>query len=310
MKFIQILVISLSVFSAFAVQAQVKQRFIAITIDDLPVVSQRTDIETRQKITTDILKHLTEAKVPAIGFVNENKLYTENKRDEIEVNLLRQWLDAGLELGNHTFSHNSLGRVSLEEYENDVLRGEIITKELLSAKGLQMRYFRHPFLITGKTLEIKQKFGEFLLTHGYTIAPVTIDNDDPIFAGKLDTAVANGDKKLIERIGLAYVPFLEKRTDYWERQSVKLFGREIKQILLIHANSINAKYLGDVLKMFKTRGYTFITLKEALKDEAYKLPDTETGSQGVLWLYRWALDRGKKYVLPNEPPFPRWILKN
>ena len=58
------------------------QRKIAITIDDLPVVSTRRDLKTRQQITKNLLAHITKAKVPVIGFVNEKKLYAGDKRDE------------------------------------------------------------------------------------------------------------------------------------------------------------------------------------------------------------------------------------
>ncbi len=89
---------------------QLPKRTVAVTIDDLPVVSTRRDLKNRQEITKKLLGHIKKAKVPAIGFVNENKLYTTDKRDEAEVDLLRMWLAAGLELGNHTFSHRKCRR--------------------------------------------------------------------------------------------------------------------------------------------------------------------------------------------------------
>src|SRR5436190_14820910 len=159
------------VFCAALVTFAQQQRSIAITIDDLPVVSTRTDLKNRQEITKKILGHITKAKVPVIGFVNENKLYAGDKRSEQQIDLLRMWLAAGLELGNHTFSHNSLNTHPLEEYEADFLKGETITKELLAAKGMPIRFFRHPFLQTGRTLAIKADFDAFLRQHSYTIAP-------------------------------------------------------------------------------------------------------------------------------------------
>jgi peptidoglycan/xylan/chitin deacetylase (PgdA/CDA1 family) len=294
---------------AFVIQAQKPQRFIAVTIDDLPVVSTRKNLKNRQQITKKLLKHITKAKVPAIGFVNENKLYTNDKRDEAQVDLLRSWLNSNLELGNHTFSHLSLHDNSLEKYEADILKGEIITKELLAAKNLKMRYFRHPYLWTGLSLEIKNDLGAFLSEHNYTIAPVTIDNSDWIFARAYDNAFDKDDKKLMKQIGESYIPYLEAKMDYWERQSVKLFGREIKQILLLHANFINSDYFDDIAKMLKKRNYQFVTLENALTDEAYKLPDTFVKRNGISWLHRWALDKGKENILPDEPKTPDFVLK-
>lgn len=299
----------LSCLFLFAVSAVAQNRQIAVTIDDLPVVSPRADLKVRRSITKNLLAKVKKAKVPAIGFVNENKLYTDDKRVEAQVDLLRMWLDNGLELGNHTFSHLSLHDNSLEKYEADILKGEIITKELLQAKSLKMRYFRHPYLWTGLSLDIKKDLGNFLSEHNYTIAPVSIDNADWVFAAAYEKAFAKNDKKLMKQIGKAYVPYLDAKTDYWERQSVKLFNREIKQILLLHANFINSVYFGDIAEMLEKRNYKFIKLEESLTDEAYNLPDNFVKRNGISWLHRWALDKGREFVLPDEPKVPEFVMK-
>jgi peptidoglycan/xylan/chitin deacetylase (PgdA/CDA1 family) len=300
-------VIILILLLAFSLPAQNRQ--IAVTIDDLPVVSPRRDLKTRQEITKNLLDKIKQAKTPVIGFVNENKLYAGDKRDEPQVDLLRSWLKQGLELGNHTFSHMSLHDNPLDKYEANILQGEIITKELLQAQGLKMRFFRHPYLWTGLSLEIKSELAKFLSDHQYTIAPVSIDNADWIFALAYEKAFEKKDKKLMKQIGEAYVPYMDAKMDYWERQSVKLFNREIKQILLIHANFINSEYFDDLTKMLKKRQYKFVTLEEALTDEAYRLPDNFIKRSGISWLHRWALDRGREFVLPSEPKVPEFVMK-
>ena len=301
MKFIFVAILFVAVSPVFA------QRSIAITIDDLPVVSTRRDLKTRQEITRKLLAHIKKYKIPAIGFVNENKLYTDGKRDEAQIDLLRMWLDSGLELGNHTYSHRSLHTIGLKEYEDDLLKGETITKALLAAKGRKVRYFRHPYLQTGRTLEIKSEFDRFLRDHGYTIAPISFDNDDYIFSRAYDIAFDKADKKMMQEIGEAYVPYMESKLDYWERQSRKIFGREIRQTLLIHANFINSDYLGDLAAMLIRRGYKFIDLETALKDDAYRLPDTYVGPAGISWLHRWTLEKGREFIVPNEPDVPEFV---
>src|SRR5947208_2291852 len=108
MRFITVSIIFTAAISVFS---QLPKRTIAITIDDLPVVSTRRDLKNRQEITKKLLAHIKKAKAPVIGFVNENKLYDGDKRDEKQVDLLRMWLGAGLELGNHTYSHKSLNSI-------------------------------------------------------------------------------------------------------------------------------------------------------------------------------------------------------
>lgn len=303
------IILLLLIFAVSIVSAQKPQRFIAVTIDDLPVVSTRADLKNRQEITRKLLAHITKAKIPVIGFVNESKLYTGDKRDEAQIDLLRSWLDAKLELGNHTFSHRSLSAIGLKDYEDEILRGEIITKELLATQGKQIRYFRHPYLHTGLSLEIKDELNQFLKQHNYTIAPVTMDNSDYIFSSAYDRAFDKNDKKLMKQIGAAYISYFEKCADYWERQSVKLFGREIKFVLLIHANFINSDYFDDIVKMLKKRRYQFVSLDESLKDEAYKLPDIFVERAGISWLHRWAIAKGAGNILPDEPKVPEFVVK-
>ena len=296
-------------FFAACVSAQPPLRTVAITIDDLPVVSTRRDIANRRKITKKLLGHIKKANVPAIGFVNENKLYNGDKRDEQQIDLLRMWLSTGLELGNHTYSHRSLNMIPISEYQSDVLKGESITRELLGKRKQTIRYFRHPFLQTGRSLDIKAQFAQFLADHGYTIAPITIDNADYIFSRAYDNAFDKKDKALMKQIGEAYAPYMESKIDYWERQSMKLFGREMAQTLLIHANFINSDYLDDLFAMFRQRGYRFVTLEEALKDDAYRLPDTYVGPAGISWLHRWAREKGREFIVPDEPKVPEFVMK-
>lgn len=300
---ILICLLSLSIF------AQRVERTIAVTIDDLPVVVTQSDAKKREAITKKLLAHIKKAKVPAIGFVNENKLYTDGKRNDEQVELLKMWLDAGLELGNHTYSHRSADSISVEEYTQDIIRGEEITKQLLAAKGMKMRYFRHPFLQTGSDMAKKNAIYEFLSDNGYTVAPISFDNGDYIFARALDIARDKNDADLMKRVGEAYVPYMEAKLDYWERQSIKTLGRPMSHTLLLHANSINAEFFGDLAAMLKKRGYKFVSLQESLKDEAYRLPDNFTRRAGISWLHRWTLDKGREFVLPDEPMVPEFVLK-
>lgn len=284
------------------------KRAVAVTIDDLPVVSVRRDLKSHREITTRLLKSIAKNKIPAIGFVNEGKLSSDGRLEEGRVALLRMWIDAGLELGNHTFSHIDLHETPLAEFQENVIRGEEVTARLLAPK--KPRYFRHPYLHTGRDLETKQKFEEFLAGRGYSVAPVTLDNSDWIFARAYDKTIESGDKGMKNRVAEAYVSYMEKKLEYFEKQSVALFGREIRQTLLIHANELNADHLDDLARMMKKRGYEFITLEEALKDEAYRSPDTYTGAGGITWLHRWAITRGLKgEFFRGEPSTPDFVLK-
>ena len=283
-------------------------REIAITFDDLPgVVAPGEGTAELRALTEKLLAAITSARIPAVGFVNEDKLGPAGAPDPERSALLARWVAAGLELGNHTRSHRDLHRIPLEDFEADVAAGEETTRSLLAARGRSLRYFRHPFLHTGLTLETRRSLDEYLSGRGYRVAPVTIDNSEWIFARAYAIALARGDRALAKKIAAAYVPYMEAKTAYFERQSVRLFEREIRQILLLHANMLNADRFAELSRRLRSRGYVFVTLDRALEDPAYATPDTFTGRGGISWLHRWALS-GKGPVLPDEPSAPRFVL--
>lgn len=270
--------------------SQIVEKYVAITIDDLPASTQDSSYENKYYITQNLIEKISAPDIPVIGFVNEGKLYSGGELQTNRVELLKLWLDAGFELGNHTFSHNSLNKVSLDEYTTDIIKGEKILK-VLSDK---IKYFRHPYLHTGLSNEVRNGCKNFLIDHGYTAAPVTIDNSEWIYARAYENAYSVSNKELTKKIGADYVNYMENVFAYYESQSQKLFGRNIKHILLIHVNRLNADLFGKLSLMIKKRGYKFITLDEALSDDAYKSEDKFYKNNGISWLHRWALTMGKK----------------
>jgi peptidoglycan/xylan/chitin deacetylase (PgdA/CDA1 family) len=285
-------------------------REIAVTFDDLPgVVAPGEGIAELTALTGKLVRTIVAERIPAVGFVNEGKLAPAGSRDPERVALLAGWTSAGLELGNHTCSHLDLHRTSLEKFEEDVVAGEGATKSLLSPSHRSLRYFRHPFLHTGRTLETRKSLEEFLAARGYRIAPVTVDTSDWIFARAYALAKQRGDRDAARKIAAAYVPYMLAKTEYFERQSIRLFSREIRQILLVHANALNADHFSGVAEGLRARGYIFCSLDRALEDPAYGSPDTFTGAGGISWLHRWALTSGgRQAILPGEPATPRFVM--
>lgn len=286
-------------------------REMAVTFDDLPgVVAPGEGLPELTAITGKLVRAIVANGIPAVGFVNEGKLAPRGTPEPDRVALLERWLSAGLELGNHTYSHLDLHKASLEEFEDDVVRGEETTKALLSSRHGRLRYFRHPFLHTGRSLDTRRALEEFLVRRGYRVAPVTLDNSEWIFARAYALAKQRGDAKAAGNVARAYLPYMQAKVEYFERQSVRLFSREIRQILLVHANALNADHFRDLVQRLRARGYAFISLDRALEDPAYASGDTFTGAGGITWLHRWALTaRGQEGILPGEPPTPKFILE-
>src|SRR5512143_1829675 len=133
---------------------------IAVTIDDLPLNGPRIDTKRLRAMTAKMLAGIKAYQIPVVGFVNESLLYVPGETDA-RIALLRAWADAGVELGNHTFSHLGFANASLADYEDDFIRGDALTRMLMKQKGLRSRYFRHPFLQLGKTPELEKSFESF-----------------------------------------------------------------------------------------------------------------------------------------------------
>jgi len=214
------------------------------------------------------------------------------------------WLDAGADLGNHTYSHADLSRMPVAQFEAEIARGEPVTRAALASRGRELRYFRHPFLHTGLDMETRQAIEEFLAAHGYRVAPVTLDNSDYMFASVYGNALGRGDRVMVDRVTRAYVPYLESVVAFFEERSREVAGHAFPQILLLHANRLNAEFMPAVLEMLRSRGYQFVTLDRALKDDAYRQPDLYAGPGGFSWIHRWSMSKHMKPKgEPDEPAF-------
>ena len=268
-------------------------RQVAITIDDLPAgAAYSMSAPDITQMTAKLMAALREEKVPVVGFVNEKKLYKWGEVDE-RIKALQMWLDSGFELGNHTFAHTSLNRAGRKEFEDAIVQGEPVTALLLAQHKMKLRYFRHPYLDTGRDLQTRREVEAFLVARGYRIAPVTLDAWDWFFARLYDEARKRGDAAMQQETANAYLSHSDAVFSYCEKLSKDLVGYEPKQILLLHANQLEADHIHELLALIRKRGYRFITLEDALGDDAYGLPDTYVGEEGKGWLEQWAITRGQ-----------------
>lgn len=302
------LLCALCIFPVLA-DAQAPQKLdrqVAVTIDDLPAgMADRMPAADITAMTAKLLGTLRDQKIPVVGFVNEKKLYKTGEVDE-RIKALQMWIDYGFELGNHTFSHASLNQVGLKAWEEEVVRGETVTRTLLAPRKMKLRYFRHPYLDTGRDLLTRREAEAFLVERGYRIAPITLDGWDWMFAGLYEDAKNRKDTGLQQQIVKEYLAYHDSVFAYAEQLSVKVVGYEPKQILLLHASNLEADHIGELMDVLRKRGYRFVTLEDALSDTAYSLPDTYVGEEGTGWLDHWAITQGK--IPQGAPVFPQWVM--
>ncbi len=241
-------------------------REIALTIDDLPFVGGNSNTSGNPIRSYDqfmqIVQSLTVNQVPATGFVIAGSI------SKGQWQLLEIFRNEGFELGNHTYSHANLNSLSASKYIQEINKAD----QILSPVMTQPKYFRYPYLAEGRGAN-KQKVQDYLATNQYIIAPVTIDSKDYLFNGRLLKISKRERINHLERIKQQYLSYIWKQTELAEKQAK---DGNTKQILLIHANLLNSHFLGDVIKMYKDKGYRFISLGEALNNTAPTIQD-QTG---------------------------------
>lgn len=260
---------------------------IAVTIDDLPWIGAVRPAETSSDALRRMIDSFTRRAVPAHGFVNCGRVGAGAP-------LLRMWLDAGLELGNHGAEHLDLNDAPLGDWLRDVRRCDAYVRDV---SGRDTVWFRYPYLHQGATAERQDAALEVLRELESPIAHVTIDNSDWILAVAYGDAVAAGDAERAADVAAAFVDHILAATEHYRSVAARKLGRDIPHILLLHANLLVADHVGTLLDSLVARGFRFVSVTDAQRDSAYALRDAYTGPDGLSWLYR---------IAPATPELAAW----
>jgi len=250
--------------AALAIASPASAQQIAFTWDDLPTHGPLPPGETRVEIGRKIIAAMKEAHMPPVyGFINA--VHTED--EPLSTPMLKEWRDAGLPLGNHTWSHVSLNQHSLTEWEADVLKNEPLLKSYMD--NADWHWLRFPNLAEGETPEKRNAARKFLAEHGYRIAGVTMSFGDYMYSAPYARCVAKQDTAAIARLEESYLAAADSTIEYTRAISKALYGRDIPYVLLMHVGALDARLLPRLLKLYRDKGFSFISLEEAEKDPFY-----------------------------------------
>jgi len=296
------LLLSLASVAFLAFAGGAKAEGVALTFDDLPGMSLSGSAPYVETTTKSLLAGLRRGHLPATGFVIGERLDGAGAAENIK--LVDLWLDAGVNLGNHTYSHESLNKTPVEDYIADVSRADGLLRPRLAAHADPLRWFRHPYLETGLTLEARQTFEAWLSAHNYRVAPVTMENSDWMFALPYDAAILRNDKPDAERIRQAYLDYTTKAVVWYRAAAYQLLGRRLDFVFLLHATRLNADSIAELAKILRRNNLHPISLERAMRDPAYKISDTYVGPDGDEWLSRWSrtLHKDLPWESFPEPP--------
>lgn len=251
---------------------------VAVTIDDFPFRIMGLPEDEESMLTKQLYDHLDEFNIEATGFLNAGRINSENEGG------LKDFLERGHDFGNHTYRHSNADQVGAQRFIRDIDLGWTKGKDFINTN-----YFRYPYLRRGSSLERRDSIYAHLKKKNFSIAHVSIDNNEWIYNRDYVKARINGQKEAMDSIARVYLEHMKEVSLAYEKKGVELTGRSVKHILLIHANPINAEYLGELLQWYKDQGWKFITLGEALEDPIYSLEDDFVSPHG------WSqIDRLKK----------------
>lgn len=285
--------------------ARAPQGSIALTFDDLPAISMVHDQAYVEESNHRLLAGLKRHHIPAIGFVNEYKLDDLDRARQTAI--LRAWLDAGMDLGNHTFSHDSPNAVGAQAYVDDIARGEAVTSALLARRGRKESWFRPPDLETGATQADKALIADWLAAHGYRIAPVTLNATDWQFAEPYDDAIAHHDSPRAARIRAAYLAYTREMIGWYRKGAHALFGRDIAYVMLLHDTRLNADSINALARLLRQARLKPVSLAQAMRDPAYRTPDAYAAKEGIDWMERFALSLKKDLPWDSFHDVPKWV---
>lgn len=226
-----------------------QKKEIAITIDDLPFVGEMRNFHLNMMINT-----MTEQQIPATGFIIAKEV-----RPDSWV-MLNKFRDAGFSLGNHTFSHANLNKLESAQYIKEIKSADKILSPVLT----EPKYFRYPYLAMSTGAK-REAILCYLARKNYQVAPITIDSKDFIFNQRLLSVPELDRRNYLTEMKPFYLDFIWQQTVKAEEHTQYHRNPDQAQILLIHANLLNAYVLPDIIKLYKEKGYTFVKLEDALR---------------------------------------------
>lgn len=259
---------------------------IALTFDDLPENGELPPHVTRLQIARSILATLKREKMPPIyGFVNAVSF--EDAPEEIS--FLKAWRAAGQPLGNHTYSHASLTADTVAQYETEIAKDEPVLKRMMGSQD--WRWFRYPYLSEGETLEKRDAIRSYLEQKEYKIAQVSLDFKDYLWTDAYVRCAQKHNAKEMQAMEQGYLAAADQAITVFRRGTQALYGHDIPYVMLLHVGALDAKMLPRLIALLRQRGFTFVTLPEAMSNPAYKENPNVALADGVPFQEQVAIAR-------------------
>jgi len=248
---------------------------ISITMDDFNWQNAvyQSAVARNRSILSTLNAHSIKAALFVVG---------RNVENEEGQQLLDEWNKAGHLIGNRTYSHQNLNSPSmkLDTYTADIAKAETLLKTFSRFQ----KYFRFPMLKEGDTAAKRDGVRTFLSEHGYRVGHVTIDTSDWVITSRLSDRLAKDPSADVKPFRDFYLEHMWDRAQYYDSLARRVLGRPVKHTILMHYNLLNGLVLGDLIEMFKSKGWKFIDASEALEDPVFSAkPKVLPAGERIVW---------------------------
>jgi len=170
--------------------------------------------------------------------------------------------------------------MKLDTYTADIAKAETLLKTFSRFQ----KYFRFPMLKEGDTAAKRDGVRTFLSEHGYRVGHVTIDTSDWVITSRLSDRLAKDPSADVKPFRDFYLEHMWDRAQYYDSLARRVLGRPVKHTILMHYNLLNGLVLGDLIEMFKSKGWKFIDASEALADPVFSAkPKVLPAGESIVW---------------------------
>lgn len=242
-----------------------KHPIVALTFDDLPAAGGLRPGQTRVHILTQLTSELRASHLKGVyGYVNAVDLPGDPDCQQA----LRIWRAAGMKIGNHTWDHPELDKVTAAEYNANIARNEPYLRHYAGKSN--WRWFRYPYLEEGNTVQKHEAVRNWLRDHGYHIAEITLNFNDDDWGDPYLRCRAQHNTAAIAWLEKSY---LQNAAEFIpiERQEQQIaFGHEIPNVLLLHGTEFTTLMLPRLIALLHQQGFRFSTVPKVERNRAYR----------------------------------------
>ncbi|PTS88796.1 polysaccharide deacetylase [Sphingomonas sp. HMWF008] len=247
---------------------------IALTFDDVP--RGPGAFYTPAERTTRLITALRDSGVSqAAFFANPGRIGARSDGTA----RLAAYAAAGHVIADHSWSHRDLRAMPTAAFLADIDKAEAFLK----GRSTYRPWFRFPGLNQGGRDGMKRRaVVDGLAARRLQIAWVTVDGSDWNIEGQTIAAKKAG--KPIDDAALRdlYVETMVQSADFSDALMLRIAGRAVPHVMLLHETDIAARYIGDLIAALRRDGWTIVTADEAYADPIYDQKGDFDSANGTL----------------------------